>query len=198
MQTHTGICSSLPEQKQDTWLLQVLSLLGAPQSLCQERIFLLSTGMHDALSLGPSCSIGSYGLGGNGAQPTYELRKSSSRAQSTLISCWGGLWAGLVWRKQREAARKECHLVSACRENCMRAICFAFCWQSWCEKQHSLIKQCQKTRFFQSAFQSEVLFFADLAISCKRSISLWQNDQVSWRFSASSGFLCILMGLGQI
>ena len=34
--------------------------------------------------------------------------------------------------------------MSGCRENCMLAICFAFCWQSWCEKQHSLIKQCQK------------------------------------------------------
>lgn len=80
----------------------------------------------------------------------------------------------------------------------MRAICFAFCWQSWCEKQHSLIKQCQKTRIFQSVFQSEVLFFADLAISCKRSMSLWLNDQVWWRISASPDSSCILMGLGQI
>lgn len=69
----------------------------------------------------------------------------------------------------------------------MLAICFAFCWQSWCEKQHSLIKECQDTRFFQSAFQSEVLFFADLAVSCKKSIilmakwsSFMKNFSVTW------------------
>lgn len=79
MQAHTGICFSWAEQKQDTWLLQVLSLLGAPQSPCQGRTFLLSTG--GALTLGLSGSIGSYGLGGGGAQPTCELRKSNCRVQ---------------------------------------------------------------------------------------------------------------------
>lgn len=90
--------------------------------------------------------------------------------------------------ERSEEARQECHLVSGCTESCMLAICFTFCWQFWCEKQHSLIRQCQDTQIFQSAFQSEVLFFADLAVSCKKSICLWLNDWVAWKISVSPDF----------
>lgn len=93
-----------------------------------------------------------------------------------VLPCQHGGQARWDGTERSEEARQECHLVSASTENCMLAICFAFCRQFWCEKQHSLIRQCQGTQIFQSAFQSEVLFFADLAVSCKKSICLWLND----------------------
>lgn len=61
------------------------------------------------------------------------------------LPCQHGGQARWNGAERSEEARQECHLVSGCTENCMLAICFTFCWQSWCEKQHSLIRQCQDT-----------------------------------------------------
>lgn len=184
-----GICSGFAEGSKDTPLLQVLPLLQA-LGRCKEKTFVFRVWPCGTLYL-PAEGL-CWLLGGLGEHNSTTLLIPGEEqlwcTPCAVLPCQHGGQARWNDSGRSEEARQECHLVSGCTESWMLAICFTFCWQSWCEKQHSLIRQCQDTRIFQSAFQSEVLFFADLAVSCKKSIYLWLNDWVAWKISVPPDF----------